>query len=199
MKTATWHELKALEKDELRVPTIFELIELQRREYGAERYWSSSSLAYYSGHAWVVYFGNGNVDAYIKYYALNVRLVRAGQSFDHWMPVSEEEVAAFRKDGTLPAWHPPLDKSMEIVGAHTRYRGVDIMHCPNCKNDLDGRSIYETFFEKYGDEEKALEIAAMYGATKTEGRWGRQIAIYDIHRDRTVAYRCPDCGHRWDR
>jgi len=26
-------------------------------------------------------------------------------------------------------------------------------------------------------------------------RWGREIAIYDQRRDRTVALRCPDCGH----
>lgn len=27
----------------------------------------------------------------------------------------------------------------------------------------------------------------------------RRIAIYDRERDCTVAYRCPDCGYRWDR
>lgn len=73
------------------------------------------------------------------------------------------------------------------------------MLCPNCNNDLDGELIYTTFLEKYQDEQKALETAAMYGATKTEGRWGRQIALYDMGTDRTVAYRCSDCGHEWDR
>lgn len=71
------------------------------------------------------------------------------------------------------------------------------MICPSCKSDLTGDLIYDTFFEKYGDEQKALETAAMYGATKTEGCWGREIAIYDIGKDRTVAYSCPDCGHQW--
>lgn len=73
------------------------------------------------------------------------------------------------------------------------------MICPNCEVDLDGDLIYETFFAKYGDEVRALRYAEMYGATKTEGRWGRQIGIYDYANDRTVAYRCPDCGHTWER
>lgn len=73
------------------------------------------------------------------------------------------------------------------------------MICPNCKADLDGDLIYDTFMEKHGDEQKALETAAMYGATKTEGRWGRQIGIYSVDKDRTVAHRCPDCGHTWGR
>ena len=73
------------------------------------------------------------------------------------------------------------------------------MICPNCNSNLDGELIYDTFLERYGDEFKALEVAAMYGATKTEGRWGRGISIYSRELDRTVAYRCPDCGHDWKR
>ena len=73
------------------------------------------------------------------------------------------------------------------------------MICPNCKTDLAGELVYETFLAKYGDEKKALKTAAMYGATKTEGRWGRQIGLYDRELDRTRAYRCPDCGHEWAR
>lgn len=73
------------------------------------------------------------------------------------------------------------------------------MICPNCKSNLEGELIYETFLNKYVDEAKALETAAMYGATKTEGRWGREIAIYDMDRDRTVAHQCPDCNHQWGR
>jgi predicted RNA-binding Zn-ribbon protein involved in translation (DUF1610 family) len=30
-------------------------------------------------------------------------------------------------------------------------------------------------------------------------RWRREIAIYDREKDRTIAYKCPDCGKRWDR
>ena len=73
------------------------------------------------------------------------------------------------------------------------------MICPNCKANLDGTLIYDTFMEKYEDESKALEVAAMYGATKTEGRWGRQIGLYDLVKDMTTAYRCPDCNHEWPR
>lgn len=73
------------------------------------------------------------------------------------------------------------------------------MICPNCNANLEGGLIYETFLEKYGDEQKALETAECYGATKTEGRWGREIGIYDMYKDRTVAWRCPDCNHEWPR
>ena len=74
------------------------------------------------------------------------------------------------------------------------------MICPKCNSNLEGQLIYETFLDQYaGDETKALEAAAMYGATKTEGRWGRAIGIYSMEKDRTVAYRCPDCGHEWKR
>ena len=73
-------------------------------------------------------------------------------------------------------------------------------HCPHCGVDLDGGSIYEHFLKEYnGDEERALHTAEMYGATKTTGQWGRQLAIYDRDKDRTVAYECPDCKQRWDR
>lgn len=73
------------------------------------------------------------------------------------------------------------------------------MICPKCKSNLEGGLIYEHFLQEYGDENKALEIAALYGATKTEGRWGREIGIYCLDRDRTVAYKCPDCDNVWDR
>lgn len=73
------------------------------------------------------------------------------------------------------------------------------MNCPNCKANLEGGLIFDTFLEMYGDETKALEVAAMYGATKTEGRWGREIGIYDREKDRTVAWQCPECNHQWGR
>ena len=72
-------------------------------------------------------------------------------------------------------------------------------HCPNCGVDLDGGSIYEHFLKEYGDEAKALETAKMYGADKEHGQWGRHIGIYDRDLDRTVAHKCPDCGHQWPR
>lgn len=73
-------------------------------------------------------------------------------------------------------------------------------HCPKCHTDLDGGSIWEYFYKFYnGDEAKADETAAMYGATRTEGRWKREIGIYDYVADRTMSWRCPDCGHEWPR
>ena len=74
------------------------------------------------------------------------------------------------------------------------------MICPSCKSDLRGELIYKFFFEKYnGDKEKALETASFYGATETTGYFGREIALYDMERDMTTQYMCPDCGHVWNR
>lgn len=69
--------------------------------------------------------------------------------------------------------------------------------CPACKADLNGELIWETLRHRLGDMEATRVAQSFYGATRTEGRWGRQIAIYDQERDRTVAYRCPDCNHEW--
>jgi hypothetical protein len=73
------------------------------------------------------------------------------------------------------------------------------MHCPLCHSDLNGGLIYQTFFDQHGDHDKALETASHYGATATEGHWGRQIGIYDFEKDRTVANQCPDCYGEWPR
>ena len=73
------------------------------------------------------------------------------------------------------------------------------MYCPKCNADLEGDLIYEYFLKEYGDEEKALATADLYGATKTTGRWGKEIGIYDFDKDQTVAYRCPECDHEWSR
>ncbi len=42
-------------------------------------FWSASSDANYSNYAWSVYFGHGYAYGTLKYYAFQVRLVRAGQ------------------------------------------------------------------------------------------------------------------------
>jgi hypothetical protein len=72
-------------------------------------------------------------------------------------------------------------------------------HCPNCNVDLNGGSIWDHFYKKTGDEKEADRSAEMYGATREHGQWGREIGIYDMERDITAAWRCPDCQHEWKR
>lgn len=95
-------------------------------------------------------------------------------------------------------------------------------NCPHCGVDLNGGSIWRTFYIRYQTEgyfydengkytrelriltpEEALvaadKSAEMYGATRTEGQWGRQIGEYCYGRDRTVSWSCPDCGGKWPR
>lgn len=72
-------------------------------------------------------------------------------------------------------------------------------HCPNCKVDLDGGSIWGHFFKETGSHTEADRIAEMYGATREKGQWGRQIGIYDMEKDRTRQWQCPDCNHIWGR
>lgn len=89
-------------------------------------------------------------------------------------------------------------------------------YCPSCNADLDGGSIWKTgydfavlgkHYEQKGiparSEDEAEELAdnyaEAYGATRTKGQWGRQIGIYNLELDRTVMWKCPDCGHEWER
>lgn len=72
-------------------------------------------------------------------------------------------------------------------------------YCPNCGIDFDEGLIWDTGMEKYGDEERADDYAKAYGATRTTGRWGRRIGIYDMEQDMTTQWQCPDCGHKWER
>ena len=55
--------------------------------------------------------------------------------------------------------------------------------CPACHADLRGAEIPVEHREHFG------------GAT----HGSRLIGIYDRDRDRTVAWRCPDCGAEWAR
>ena len=74
-------------------------------------------------------------------------------------------------------------------------------YCPHCKADLQGENIYEYFLKYYSNEEpdvaelKAKEASDQYGG----GYFYRDIAIYDSDLDRTVGYKCPDCGKTWER
>lgn len=54
--------------------------------------------------------------------------------------------------------------------------------CPNCKVDFMGWAIPQEDWHCFG---------ARFGS--------RKFLVYDIDKDETVAYRCPDCQHEWDR
>lgn len=85
--------------------------------------------------------------------------------------------------------------------------------CLNCNTDLNGGNIWEYFYQEYMKPEnnhrikglsseeakkEADKTAAAYGATRTEGKWGREIGI-EKDRDRIEEWECPDCKHRWSR
>ena len=72
-------------------------------------------------------------------------------------------------------------------------------YCPACGADLDGGLVWEYFYAQTGSKEEADVSASFYGATRTEGKWGRALGIYDRDLDRTVSWECPDCTHRWGR
>lgn len=94
--------------------------------------------------------------------------------------------------------------------------------CPNCKVSLTGSSIWQHFYDEFttkGDwqdkegknrvgrtiltseeaEIRADEVSGHYGATREVGTWGRAVGIYSREKDRTVAWKCPDCEHEWAR
>lgn len=65
---------------------------------------------------------------------------------------------------------------------------------------MNGGSIWQTMLEQsHGDEAEADRKAEMYGATRTSGRWGRKIGLYNPAMDMTTHYQCPDCNHIWKR
>ena len=73
------------------------------------------------------------------------------------------------------------------------------MHCPHCNANLEGELIYQTFLKMYNDHEKARSTAALYGATETQGHWGREIGIQQADEDYVSEWECPDCGGKWMR
>lgn len=54
--------------------------------------------------------------------------------------------------------------------------------CPNCSAELKGEPIPLPLQDAYGDT-----------------HFSRKIGIYSVETDRTVAWKCPDCNHQWDR
>ncbi|MFD1445778.1 hypothetical protein [Oceanobacillus profundus] len=55
-------------------------------------------------------------------------------------------------------------------------------NCPYCNADLQGEPILN-------------EDQEWYGAT----HFTRKIGMYDLEKDRTIKWKCPDCGGEWDR
>ena len=72
-------------------------------------------------------------------------------------------------------------------------------YCPNCGMDFDGGLIWDTGLEMYEDEELADDYAKAYGATRTTGRWSKCVGIYDMRKDMTTSWMCPECKHEWPR
>lgn len=74
--------------------------------------------------------------------------------------------------------------------------------CPHCNASLDGDLVIDYPLSQGRSREEALAYATMYAGWNEHGeanRWGRAIALYDIGKDRTTAYRCPDCQGTWER
>ena len=93
--------------------------------------------------------------------------------------------------------------------------------CPHCDADLNGGFIWEHFYLQFTegtgywkDEDgnysstprlltneqviaAADNVAEKYGASRGHGQWGRAIGIYDMEKDRTVRWQCPDCNGEW--
>lgn len=75
-------------------------------------------------------------------------------------------------------------------------------YCPHCNADLDGDLVINYPLSQGRTMDEAFEYAKSYEGWdqyKVLNRWGRAIALYDIDKDRTTAYRCPDCQGTWER
>lgn len=79
-------------------------------------------------------------------------------------------------------------------------RSNDHGSCVHCNFDLNGEMIYDYFLEKYdGDWKSALATASMYGATKTTGRFGKEIYVkfYNTDGEKLEPYfMCPECKEK---
>lgn len=77
---------------------------------------------------------------------------------------------------------------------------MDPKNCPKCNKNLEGQDIFEFFFERYQDEERALSAAKMYGWTKENPCCFRLvIGMYSLEDDKTTHWKCPECDHTWER
>lgn len=75
-------------------------------------------------------------------------------------------------------------------------------YCTHCNADLDGDLVINYPLSQGKSREEALEYAKLYAGWNEHGkanRWGRAIGLYSLEKDRTMAYRCPDCDGTWER
>jgi hypothetical protein len=68
-------------------------------------------------------------------------------------------------------------------------------YCEKCNLDFDAGKIWDYFFEQYKSEDAADKVASLFGATREKGRFGKKIGLYCRDKDRTLFYKCPECGH----
>ena len=75
-------------------------------------------------------------------------------------------------------------------------------YCPHCNANLDGDLVIDYPLSQGKTLEEAIDYARFYSGWDKYGvdnKWGRQIGIYDMEKDRTTKYKCPDCGGEWSR
>lgn len=68
-------------------------------------------------------------------------------------------------------------------------------YCPNCKTDLDGELVIESFREMYENEKQALEACTYYAGYTIHllnNRWSRAISVSNWGNHQF--YVCPDCN-----
>lgn len=56
-------------------------------------------------------------------------------------------------------------------------------YCPACKISLIGAPIPQKYRKYYSNST----------------HFKREIGIYDIEKDKVIAWKCPDCGYEWER
>lgn len=75
-------------------------------------------------------------------------------------------------------------------------------YCPHCNADLDGDLVINYPLSQGKTMEEAIEYASCYvgwGEHGKENRWYRAIGQYDMIKDRTTHYICPDCNGKVSR
>lgn len=72
--------------------------------------------------------------------------------------------------------------------------------CPKCKCSLESDDVYQYYLDCGYTPENALKCAESYGwSAEKPTRFNRVTGIYDIDRDRTTHWKCPDCAFVWSR